>query len=130
MKSFNGVYAMVSVDIRVYGFNLILSMDFISKLLMFFQIDDPACTQSSIQVQAKQNEVKRIGSSGKHAKAVSVGKTREKRDDTEEVDRLPTFTVNIRLEKPDIIIVESMDSPDTEALVFNVSSASFESLKL
>lgn len=45
---------------------------------------------------------------------------RQTRERKEEPLRPPTFTVNVRLEKPDIIIVENMDSINTDALIFHV----------
>ncbi|KAK6631306.1 hypothetical protein RUM44_005832 [Polyplax serrata] len=86
------------VDVRVYKFTLILSMDFLHKLKDFFTVEGLGDENYDTQKSVKQIENK------------------TKLPKNEESPRPPTFTINLRLEKPDIIIVENMDSIDTDAL--------------
>lgn len=81
-------------------------MDILHKLKEFFTIQDSNDSMdietfgTSKTLKSKEHELKFL-----------------REDDSE---RPPTLTVNLKLEKPDIIVVENMDSIDTDALVFHV----------
>ena len=111
------------VDVRVFKFYLILSMDFLSKLSAFFSVDQ-ATAAPPIPTQTKQTERKKSTVVPKAPKPYKVSDKKLK-GAKEETKHPPTFTVNLRLEKPDIIVVENMDSINTHALIFNVRFLSF-----
>lgn len=80
-------------------------MDFIQKLWKFFSFEkQQRISDSEIVDNSKLNKIDNI----------SINFF------DEENESAPTFTLNLRLEKPDIIIVENMDSIDTDALIFHV----------
>lgn len=95
-------------------------MDFLSKLAAFFSVDNTAAPPP-IPTQTKQTERKRSTTNIKTPKSQKA-QAKKLKDVKEESKRPPTFTVNLRLEKPDIIVVENMDSIDADALIFNVSN--------
>ena len=92
---------------RVFKFTLILSMDFLHKLKEFFtintsdKVNDNEGYEPSSTIKNIENKARLLMEEGH--------------------ERPPTFTINLKVEKPDIIIVENMDSIDTEALIFHVT---------
>lgn len=98
-SSFYGI--SVSVDARVQSFTLILSVDYLMKLAQFFQTpEEKETTPVDPKVKAIQSDI-----------------TIESADTQTE----GTMTLNLRVEKPQIVLVENMDSIDTEAMILNVS---------
>ncbi|VEN38118.1 unnamed protein product [Callosobruchus maculatus] len=102
-------------DVRIYSFTLILSVEYLMKIADFFNIDsthtDDAATQthhgrpissSSVQTKSKHS----MTSSTTHKRA----------------EPAPTnthMTINLKLERPDIILVEHMESIDTNSMILN-----------
>ena len=92
-------------------------MDFLSKLTGFFVIDQTESnTSHPIPAQSKQTERQRRAAIAK-SPMVSDKKSKGVRED---IKCTPTFVVNLRFERPDIVVVENMDSINTDALIFNV----------
>ncbi|XP_031336343.1 vacuolar protein sorting-associated protein 13 isoform X2 [Photinus pyralis] len=96
------------VDVRIFSFTIIISCEYLLKVAEFFtnslakdekQITKP--TNGKHSAIAKPAEVKKE----------FVGKKKESTDST--------ITLNLRIEKPDIILVEHMETIDANALILN-----------
>lgn len=94
-------------DVRVYSFTLILSVDYLLKIAEFF-------TTSLAEAQPDIQKSKSVTSTSSRS-VTSASKTSAAPSDKES-----TMTLNLRIEKPDIILVEHMDNIDTNALILNV----------
>lgn len=112
------VFGLVTIflfiaDVRVYSFTLILSVDYLLKIADFFtgamQSGEEA---SKVQNTRSTSSIKETPSSRSSAKTAVV------------TEKETTMTVNLRIEKPDIVLVEHMDNIDTNALILNVNSLS------
>ncbi|XP_028133900.2 intermembrane lipid transfer protein Vps13 isoform X1 [Diabrotica virgifera virgifera] len=88
-------------DIRVFSFTIILSIEYLMKLAEFFKIPEE-----------QEQEIKMI-SAGKS----NVPTPKVKPADTPAAEQ--HMTINLKLEKPDIILVEHMDNVDTRAMILN-----------
>lgn len=100
---------------RVSGFDLILSMDFLTKVQNFF-VSALKSTEDDVDVEIKPKVTKAASPSFhsvKSAKSVP-SETAEK-----------NFAFNLQLEKPDVVLVETMGSIDTNCVILNVSAYSF-----
>ncbi|KAF5289221.1 hypothetical protein FQR65_LT00109 [Abscondita terminalis] len=89
------------VDVRVFSFTMILSVDYLLKVADFFTAEEE-----------KKSSVTPVVASSKSVKNVRSTSNKPKKSDA-------TMTLNLRVEKPDIILVEHMDSIDTNALILN-----------
>ncbi|XP_057669487.1 intermembrane lipid transfer protein Vps13 isoform X2 [Diorhabda carinulata] len=102
-------------DVRVFSFNIILSMEFLMKLADFFKLPEHeneigTSHENTVSHMSKQNSGLSTKSHGYAMKTKSKAKST-----TNDVQ----MTVNVKLEKPDIVLVEHMDSIDTRALILN-----------
>lgn len=82
-------------------------MDFLLKISEFFTFDDEE--KKSLHAPSKQVPVKSSSSQRSTTKAATVAVKKESK-----------MTLNLRVEKPDIVLVEHMNSIDTNALFLNV----------
>ncbi|KAH9640442.1 hypothetical protein HF086_018108 [Spodoptera exigua] len=89
------------IDMRIFSFDLILAMDFLNKIAEFM-------TTGIADDGQKLKEDKR------RSTAVSTP--------TAEPQKLSMMTVNIKIEQPDIILVESLEMKNCEALVLNMEA--------
>lgn len=94
------------VDLKVYSFNLILNMDFLMALSEFFAKAMPATKSTTKQIDVKQ-EKPLVNT---RSSTIAGGEA-----------RTTNMTVHIKIEQPDIILVENMNSVDTKAMILNVS---------
>lgn len=99
-------------EVKVSGFDLILSLDFLLKISSFFQVQAAAST-TSIQ-SSKINENR----SPVH-QAVVVVKPPTPTAPAEPAKRM---TIILNVEQPEIILVEAMDDINCHALILNVSA--------
>lgn len=95
-------------DLKVFSFNLILSMDFLMKLSSFLQ---PAAGNASpnaaeIALEAKEVESRRRKSSISGVQA--------------QQDAEKTITLALHIQDNDVILVEKMDDINCLALILNV----------
>lgn len=121
------------VDVRVFGFDLVLCLDYLMKIADFF-------TSGMAQAQAEVAAVTAAAAStadlspptsaASRASRVTLSKSRTS---TSVVAVTPTqqsqtgatpakagmMTINVHVEMPDIILVESMDTVDTNAIIMN-----------
>lgn len=99
-------------DVKVFSFNLILSMDFLMKLSSFLQPEGVTTTQNSgdIAIEQKELEARRRRSSFSGVQAQQ-----------QEVEKKALFAIHI--EEYDIILVEKMDDINCLALILNVSES-------
>ncbi|XP_052870380.1 intermembrane lipid transfer protein Vps13 [Anopheles cruzii] len=94
------------LDVEVSSFNLVLSVDFLLKLQQFLQPEELVEQQASRVTESEQTEKLRRAS-------VSAGAYNA----PQEADR--QMTVIIKIEQPDIILVEKMDDVNCYALILN-----------
>lgn len=101
------MYCYFSADIRVSSFTLILSVDYLMKIADFFR------TTAAPKVDEEPPPT------------TSTHKTpSSKRIDIVEPTTMQ-MTVNLKVEMPDIVLVEHMDNVDANAMILNVSLVSY-----
>lgn len=88
------------IDIRIYSFNLILSIDYMMRIAAFFT----AYTVCGVEPKKPSR-----------ARTTVSKSTMKTKDEPKE----STMTLNLRIEKPDIILVEKMDNIDVMAMIMN-----------
>ncbi|XP_050421691.1 intermembrane lipid transfer protein Vps13-like isoform X3 [Adelges cooleyi] len=94
------------VQIKIYSFNLILNMEYMTYLLNFFVIPP-------------QGEDKTINNLVKTTKSNILN---EKPVVTELKENNKTIMLNVQFEKPDIILVESLNDINTNAIILNTEA--------
>lgn len=105
MNSF--LFKFITAEVKVSGFDLILSLDFLLKISSFFQVSQAASSSTTVQ-QTKMNENR----SPVHQVVVKPATP------TEPSKRM---TIILNVEQPEIILVEAMDDINCHALILNVS---------
>lgn len=99
-----------AADVKVFSFNLILSMDFLMKLSSFLQPEGGNASSTPAEIEAKEVEVARRRKSS--VSGVQAAQQAEK-----------TITLALHIEEYDVILVEKMDDINCLALILNVSFA-------
>ncbi|XP_043479643.1 vacuolar protein sorting-associated protein 13 isoform X2 [Leptopilina heterotoma] len=87
------------VDCRVFSFSIIVSLDYLMKVKDFFAADET----SKQAIQASQK----------------VPETIVKKKTMQTPGELPKLTINLHVEKPDIILLEDMDDIDSNCIILN-----------
>lgn len=94
------------MDVRVFSFSIIVSLDYLIKVKDFFnaglQPSQQPTQQSTQKTQLEQTAKKK------------VNQPTPAQPDT-------MMTINLHIEKPDIILLEDMDDIDSNCIVLNVS---------
>ncbi|XP_069674534.1 intermembrane lipid transfer protein Vps13 isoform X2 [Periplaneta americana] len=110
------------VDLRIYGFTLTVCLSYLMKVADFFTsgLEPPTppveeTTGKTASAQQNQLTVKPSKSKPSISKSKSATTTSVAPQQTSS----SMMTVNIRVEKPDIILVENMDDLDTNAIILN-----------
>lgn len=104
---------------------MILSVEYLMKIADFFNASssNPADTGGANKIDdAKQIAAPKSTAIKTAPSTIAQNQTRMNNaleGDNDENDR--QMTVNIKIEKPDIILVEHMDNIDTNALILNVN---------
>ncbi|XP_068984481.1 intermembrane lipid transfer protein Vps13 isoform X1 [Bombus flavifrons] len=86
------------VDIRVFSFSIIVSLDYLMKVKDFFTTDEPSTSKTVQPKNYNESAVK---------KKQTVSPTKK------------MFTVNVHIEKPDIILLEDMDDINSNCIILN-----------
>ncbi|KAI5632188.1 repeating coiled region of VPS13 domain-containing protein [Phthorimaea operculella] len=114
------------IDLRVFSFNLILAMDFLNKLAEFASSGlavDPPETPEEIQVLAPVSsqalEPNTPEEKVKPRKQLSITSDTQTRKESVQPEQ-SMMTVNIKIEQPDIILVESLEDRSCDAFVLNM----------
>lgn len=102
----------IFTDVRVYSFTLILSVDYLLKIADFWKISE-------------EDRVEPV----KPTKGTATPATAKSSVTAAVVEKETQITLNLKVEKPDIVLVEHMDSNDTQALVLNVSKNKASTIK-
>lgn len=102
----------MTADVKVFSFNLILSMDFLLKLSTFLQ-PSGSVPPSAVEVSldTKENDARRRKS--------SVSAAHAHQQQQQQASKIITLTLHI--EEYDVILVERMDDINCLALIMNVS---------
>lgn len=119
-----------AVDLRIFGFTLTVCLSYLMKLADFFTSGIASPDTSTENASAEivtlhtdhQTEIRK-------AKKATVPKSTSSATTAIASPPPPSssmMTVNIRVEKPDIILVENMDDIDTNAIIFNVCTMKFK----
>lgn len=103
------IFCNFPADVRVYSFTIILSVDYLLKIADFFNVP-----------QEQENVNKPVPVS-KSTTAVSSKSKLTLQQEPIKSENPSQMTINLKLEKPDIILVEHMDNIDTNAIIVNVS---------
>lgn len=101
------------IDMRIFSFNLILAMDFLNKITEFMTTG----LATGDQETEPKEEVKVTKSSIADKSIADKKKTQPV-----ETERAAMMTVNIKIEQPDIILVESLVNQKCDALVLNMEA--------
>ncbi|CAH0729406.1 unnamed protein product, partial [Brenthis ino] len=105
------------IDMRIFSFNLILAMDFLNKIAEF------ATTGLALDAADTPKDEVKVVKSHTEKSADSVTKKKVSAASTPtitEPQKLSMMTVNIKIEQPDIILVESLEQKECDALVLNM----------
>lgn len=94
------------MDVKVFSFSIIVSLDYLMKIKDFFTAGLPA-QQNSLQASQKMQHELMVAK--KKAQSQSV---------TTASDNM--MTINLHIEKPDIILMEDMDDIDSNCILLNV----------
>uniref|UniRef100_A0A182NLZ6 Vacuolar protein sorting-associated protein 13 n=1 Tax=Anopheles dirus TaxID=7168 RepID=A0A182NLZ6_9DIPT len=105
--TFNMKESDMFADVKVSSFNLILSVDFLLKLQQFLQPEE-LVEQKALQV-AETEQTERLRRASTSAAATSASQQQESGQ----------ITVILKIEQPDIILVEKMDDINCYALILN-----------
>ncbi|KAK9299461.1 hypothetical protein QLX08_007488 [Tetragonisca angustula] len=89
------------VDIRIFSFSIIVSLDYLMKVKDFFTVDEPPTNKS-----VPQHVPKNHGESAVKKKQITSSTKK-------------MFTINIHVEKPDIILLEDMDDINSNCVILN-----------
>lgn len=92
-------------DVRIFSFTLILCLDYLMKIADVFKLPEEEPKKVSTTTQSSKFDSK------KSIAQVPVVQP------VPEVDK--QMTINLKIEQPDIILVENMDNIDTSAIVLN-----------
>ncbi|CAH0407407.1 unnamed protein product [Chilo suppressalis] len=108
------------IDMRIFSFNLILAMDFLNKIAEFMTTgmaeDAPAIKSGKEEVKVVRSE-KSAESMQKKKTSVASGPSV-----SEQPQKVSMMTVNVKIEQPDILLVESLESKKCDALVLNMEA--------
>lgn len=93
-------------------------MDYLLKIADFFN------------VPKEQENVIKAGTVSKSTTALPSKSKTSIQQDLSKTDNTSQMTINLKLEKPDIILVEHMDHIDTNAIIVNVSKIKCRKMSL
>ncbi|XP_047984362.1 LOW QUALITY PROTEIN: vacuolar protein sorting-associated protein 13-like [Leguminivora glycinivorella] len=114
------------IDIRVFSFNLILAMDFLNKIADFMKVgleeevpddDSEEGEDKSPHVVNKLDKAPDVSQSVVKKKPTVVAQPAESQP-----KKLAMMTINIKIQQPDIILVESLETRTCDALVLNMEA--------
>lgn len=97
-QSLNDTFA----DVRVFSFSIIVSLDYLMKIKDFFDVDE---LNKTVSTSSSKNEL--VAPKKKPAQQQLATST------------LKMLTVNLHVEKPDIILLEDMDDINSNCIVLN-----------
>ncbi|XP_068631392.1 intermembrane lipid transfer protein Vps13 isoform X1 [Battus philenor] len=107
------------IDMRIFSFNLILAMDFLNKIAEFMTTgltdDTPDSSDSDLKIVRPSND-KAFDVTAKKKTSVASAPP------VEPQQKPSMMTVNIKIEQPDIILVESLEQKECDALVLNMEA--------
>ncbi|KAL0832908.1 hypothetical protein ABMA28_001052, partial [Loxostege sticticalis] len=106
------------IDMRIFSFNLILAMDFLNKIAEFLTV-----TVAAEPTAKLKEEVRSVKSIDKPSDSIAKKKLSVASAPSQaEPAKLAMMTVNIKIEQPDIILVESLEQKKCDALVLNMQA--------
>lgn len=110
----------------MFSFDLILSLEYLMRLAEFAAsglAKDEEKVETLAEVVSRTSKNSKLSVKNKQSKksAGGMSKSRSQASTAPKVLVEPIYTVNIALEKPDIILVESMEDINTNCIIFNVS---------
>lgn len=94
------------MDVRVFSFSIIVSLDYLLKIKDFFDVAQQPTQQAALQASQKAQGELALKKKANQAAAPAPP------------DMM--MTINLHIEKPDIILLEDMDDIDSNCIVLNV----------
>ncbi|XP_011258849.1 vacuolar protein sorting-associated protein 13 isoform X1 [Camponotus floridanus] len=94
-------------DVRVFSFSIIVSLDYLMKIKDFFDVDTAGKTIATTSLQSSSKGESVVSSKKKHPTQQPVAPTPK------------MLTVNLHVEKPDIILLEDMDDINSNCIILN-----------
>lgn len=91
------------MDVRVFSFSIIVSLDYLMKVKDFFTSEE-ASSNKTISQNVPKN----------------YNETVMKKKQTQAAPNKKMFTINLHIEKPDIILLEEMDDINSNCIILNV----------
>ncbi|XP_063619785.1 intermembrane lipid transfer protein Vps13 [Cydia splendana] len=117
------------IDIRVFSFNLILAMDFLNKIADFMKTGlEEEAPDDSLEGAPENKSPHVVNKPDKSPELPQVVAVKKKTASTAtqpaepHPQKLSMMTVNIKIEQPDIILVESLEQRTCDALVLNMEA--------
>lgn len=107
----------IAVEMRIRSFDLIVCLDFLLKLTMFVTL--PPEDQSP-KVQRKSNPDINL------SRATTTTTTAVSRANQPIEQTKKKMNIVLHLEEPDIILVETLNDPNSNCIIFNVSNTLFD----
>lgn len=109
----------IFIDMRIFSFNLILAMDFLNKIAEFMTT---GLAEDAPPIKPKE-DLKLLKPTDKSVDSLLKKKTSTVTPPTvEQPQNTSMMTVNIKIEQPDIILVESLEQKTCDALVLNMEA--------
>ncbi|XP_076294775.1 vacuolar protein sorting 13C isoform X2 [Lasioglossum baleicum] len=90
------------VDVRVFSFSIIVSIDYLMKVKDFFTIEEASTSKTTSQAVSK-----------------NYTETVPRKRQTPAPPNKKMFTINLHVEKPDIILLEDMDDINSNCVILN-----------
>ncbi|XP_013138688.1 PREDICTED: vacuolar protein sorting-associated protein 13C [Papilio polytes] len=103
------------IDMRIFSFNLILAMDFLNKIAEFMTTGLAEDAPDAADLKLRPNADKSTDNA-----TLQRRKTMTSTVAVEPAQKPSMMTVNIKIEQPDIILVESLEQKQCDALVLNL----------
>ncbi|KMQ93840.1 vacuolar protein sorting-associated protein 13a, partial [Lasius niger] len=94
-------------DVRVFSFSIIVSLDYLMKIKDFFDVDTAGKTTATSLQSSSRGE------------SVVVPKRKHPTQQQPVVSTPKMLTVNLHVEKPDIILLEDMDDINSNCIILN-----------
>ncbi|XP_034653735.1 vacuolar protein sorting-associated protein 13 [Drosophila subobscura] len=110
----------IFAEVRVRGFDLIVCIDFLLKLTNFLILPPDTTPRQSLEVQPISETAQYAQNSIRDSAALAASEFIDK----ESVAAGPNKKINLilHIDEPDIILVESLDDLNTNAIIFNAQA--------
>ncbi|KAM3967394.1 vacuolar protein sorting 13C isoform 2-T2 [Aphomia sociella] len=110
----------IFIDMRIFSFNLILAMDFLNKIAEFMTT---GLAEDTPQIKPKEDiKLPKLNDKSADSLLKKKSSAASAPSAVEQPQKMSMMTVNIKIEQPDIILVESLEQKICDALVLNMEA--------